>query len=280
MEEKMRRSQAGSLWEMIATLSRLGWSPRMIGEAARCSSQTVVNDIKGKGETDSLFPNRPHGKTEVYAATFEFWLDCRKNARDSMIEAIEGYLQIDKLIGFAEGMEWARSAIRSIGQQATPATEQKVRSNIWIKYLQEVSAGQREAPNCFDRAIGELQQAFIRLAQNTRPEQSRLIGKRPQVKASKLDVSVLSRNVSTLKLPVRAANCIEALGIRTIGQLIQCKESDLVKVQGLGPKTLHQIRDALAELELNLGTNLPITIVDKFPIPQRVIVARRTRMTA
>jgi len=280
-KKQMRRSQAENRWEMIATLSRLGWSPEMIGRAIQWSSQTVSDDIKGKGGADSLFPNRPHGKAKVYAATFKFWLDHRKNARDSMMDAIEGHLQIDRIIGFAEGMMSAYNIMNSTGQKDPSASYGKVqkRSDLWAKYVEEASARRYEAPSDVGQAIGALQQAFVRLVQSTMPNQSRPIAGRPQVKTPKWDLEVLSRNVSTLKLPARGEIRIRSLGIETIGQLIQCRESDLLKVDGIGPKTLHQIRDALAELELSLGTILQKTVADRFPLPRQVTEARRRQTT-
>ena len=52
--------------------------------------------------------------------------------------------------------------------------------------------------------------------------------------------------ISELNLPVRAANCLLVEEIRTIEQLILCKENDLLKTPNLGRKSLNEIKDALA----------------------------------
>lgn len=63
---------------------------------------------------------------------------------------------------------------------------------------------------------------------------------------------ILSQPVETLDLPIRPANCLRKMGIKTIGQLIQTPESDLLKIRNFGEKSLQEIKDKLAPMGLSL----------------------------
>src|SRR5690606_8842318 len=59
--------------------------------------------------------------------------------------------------------------------------------------------------------------------------------------------------VSELDLSVRAANCLEAENIRTLGELCRMKQDDLVKLRNFGRVTLKEIEKKLHERGLRLG---------------------------
>jgi DNA-directed RNA polymerase subunit alpha len=67
----------------------------------------------------------------------------------------------------------------------------------------------------------------------------------------------LYRRVDELELTVRSANCLQNAGIEFIWQLVQKSESDMLKTKNFGRKSLAEIKDVLAELELSLGMRLP-----------------------
>lgn len=63
---------------------------------------------------------------------------------------------------------------------------------------------------------------------------------------------LLYRPVEDLELTVRAANCLKAQNIRTIGDLVHHAESDLLKTPNLGKKSLGEIKAALFMRHLHL----------------------------
>jgi len=67
---------------------------------------------------------------------------------------------------------------------------------------------------------------------------------------------LLFRPVEDLELTVRAANCLKAQSIRTIGDLVYNAESDLLKTPNLGKKSLNEIKAALAARNLHLGMHI------------------------
>lgn len=69
-------------------------------------------------------------------------------------------------------------------------------------------------------------------------------------------VDVLYRPVEELELSVRAQNCLQNAGIRTVGELVQRTEAEMMKTKNFGRKSLKEIKDALADLNLSLGMRL------------------------
>ena len=59
--------------------------------------------------------------------------------------------------------------------------------------------------------------------------------------------------VTNLDLSARAQNCLEGQGIRTVGELVERKEADLLKVRNFGKTTLMEIKMKLREYGLTLG---------------------------
>ncbi len=73
----------------------------------------------------------------------------------------------------------------------------------------------------------------------------------------------LYRSVDELELSVRSANCLKNANIHLIGDLVQRSEAEMLKTQNFGRKSLNEIKDILAEMDLTLGMKL-----DNFPDPE------------
>lgn len=67
----------------------------------------------------------------------------------------------------------------------------------------------------------------------------------------------LFKSVEELELSVRSYNCLQTAGIRTIAQLVQMSESDLLRFRNFGKKSLQEIKEILERMELHLGMELP-----------------------
>lgn len=63
---------------------------------------------------------------------------------------------------------------------------------------------------------------------------------------------VLEKTIEELDLSVRSSNCLKRAGIDNVEELTQQTEDDLMKVRNLGKKSLQEIKDKLAELDLSL----------------------------
>ncbi|KYO63904.1 DNA-directed RNA polymerase subunit alpha [Thermovenabulum gondwanense] len=63
---------------------------------------------------------------------------------------------------------------------------------------------------------------------------------------------LLEMPIEELDLSVRSYNCLKRAGINTIGELIQKTPEDMMKVRNLGKKSLEEVEEKLAALNLSL----------------------------
>ncbi|MEI6633574.1 MAG: DNA-directed RNA polymerase subunit alpha [Chlamydiota bacterium] len=63
-------------------------------------------------------------------------------------------------------------------------------------------------------------------------------------------------SITEIELSVRAANCINAAGIKTMRDLTQRSEPEMLKYRNFGKKSLTEIKLKLAEMGLSLGMDL------------------------
>jgi len=66
-------------------------------------------------------------------------------------------------------------------------------------------------------------------------------------------VQLLSRPIAEVELSVRAANCLKAARIRTLGQLVARTEPELLSFHNFGKQSLKEIEAKLEEMNLSLG---------------------------
>jgi DNA-directed RNA polymerase subunit alpha len=66
----------------------------------------------------------------------------------------------------------------------------------------------------------------------------------------------LKRSVEELELSVRSYNCLKNADIKTIGELVQKTEAEMLKTKNFGRKSLNEIKEVLSEMGLTLGMKL------------------------
>ncbi len=90
------------------------------------------------------------------------------------------------------------------------------------------------------------------------------IGKLPEEMEEEEEVSKekeelkkkLDKPISELELSVRSSNCLVEAKIRTIGDLVRKKESEMLKYKNFGKKSLNEINDILSTMGLHLGMEI------------------------
>jgi DNA-directed RNA polymerase subunit alpha len=73
----------------------------------------------------------------------------------------------------------------------------------------------------------------------------------------------LNKSVDEMELSVRSYNCLKNASIRTIGELVQKTEAEMLKTKNFGRKSLNEIKEILAGMGLSLGMKL-----DNWPAQQ------------
>ncbi len=63
----------------------------------------------------------------------------------------------------------------------------------------------------------------------------------------------LNTPIQELELSVRASNCLESAKVKTIGQLVEMTDADLLKIRSFGKTSLREIKRKLADIGLSLG---------------------------
>jgi len=64
---------------------------------------------------------------------------------------------------------------------------------------------------------------------------------------------MLSKPIEELDLSVRSANCLKNANIRTLGDLVQRSEREMLSTKNFGRKSLDEIKDVLSSLGLSFG---------------------------
>ncbi len=66
---------------------------------------------------------------------------------------------------------------------------------------------------------------------------------------------ILARSVDELDLSVRASNCLQNAGVRTLGDLARMTSADVLRIKWSTGKVVREIRDELAKVGLSLAPN-------------------------
>ena len=64
--------------------------------------------------------------------------------------------------------------------------------------------------------------------------------------------SVLEMSVDDLELSARSSNCLKKAGIKTVGELVDYSEGDLMKIKNFGAKSAKEVIDKLKEYKITL----------------------------
>ncbi len=69
-------------------------------------------------------------------------------------------------------------------------------------------------------------------------------------------LELINKPITELELSVRSANCLEAANIKTIGDLIQKTEAQMLKYKNFGKKSLSEIQNILVGMGIHLGMDV------------------------
>jgi DNA-directed RNA polymerase subunit alpha len=84
-----------------------------------------------------------------------------------------------------------------------------------------------------------------------------------EVKVDEELYSKLKMPVSELELSVRSANCLKEAKIKTIGELVQKSEAEMLKYRNFGKKSLAEIKEIIISMGLSLGMKVDKKLLKK-----------------
>lgn len=108
----------------------------------------------------------------------------------------------------------------------------------------------RDAMGYASKIFKEQLQVFVRFVEDDEPEVAEAEDEEPEWNAW------LFKRVDELELSVRSQNCLQNAGIEYIHQLVERTEAEMLKTKNFGRKSLNEIKEILADLELSLGMKL------------------------
>jgi DNA-directed RNA polymerase subunit alpha len=91
---------------------------------------------------------------------------------------------------------------------------------------------------------------LINFEEEAEPEDEEIDEEAEQMK------ELLSRGVEELELSVRSANCLAAAKIKTLGDLVQKSEVEMLKYRNFGKKSLGELNSILKKLGLSFGMDV------------------------
>ncbi|MFZ5439504.1 MAG: DNA-directed RNA polymerase subunit alpha [Myxococcota bacterium] len=153
-----------------------------------------------------------------------------------------GTIAIDSLFSPVSKVNYLVTNAR-VGQQTD---YDKLSLEVWT----DGSVTPQDAVAYAAKILKEQLTVFVNFEETEEP----VVAETPQQEA-KLNEN-LFRSVDELELSVRSANCLQQANIRTIGDLVQKTEAEMLKTKNFGRKSLKEIKEILAEMGLSLGMKL------------------------
>ncbi|MFO7989894.1 MAG: DNA-directed RNA polymerase subunit alpha [Desulfotignum sp.] len=102
------------------------------------------------------------------------------------------------------------------------------------------------------KILKEQMNSFINFDEEKEPDFSEDNG---EEKDSRFNENIY-RSVDELELSVRSSNCLKNAKIHTIYQLVQKTDNEMLKTKNFGRKSLNEIKEVLASMDLSLGMDL------------------------
>ncbi len=213
-------------------------------------------------EAEKLLGQTPGNETET--ATYHYHLGVVRGSQGRYEEAIEAFeraLQLEPthrptlfrlayLYDLRGEEDLAVDYYKQCVQQ--PPVHEGALINLGV--LHEDAGRYDEAIECFDRVLrANPNHKRARLfLQDARASKTMYYDEESERRRDKRN-QVLEIPVTDFELSVRSRNCLKKMNIRTLGDLIQHSEQELLSYKNFGETSLQEIKDMLASKNLHLG---------------------------
>ena len=224
--------------------------PRMIFIDAKGDGEVAAGDIVSPdGKLEILNP-RQHIATLSDKAELKMTMTVKVGKGYSLAEANMdedtpiGTIPIDAVFSPIKRVNYVVGNAR-VGQRTD---YDKLTMEIWT----DGSISPEEAVAYAAKILKEQMSIFITFDEKKEPE----IEKKAEEEEKSRFNENLYRSVDELELSVRSANCLKNANILKIYQLVQKSEAEMLKTKNFGRKSLNEIKEVLAEMDLSLGMKL------------------------
>ena len=169
-----------------------------------------------------------------------------------------GYVSADKNFADDLGIGWipidsVHSPVKKVNYLVEAARlgqttdYDKLTVDVWT----DGSVTARDAVSLGAKLIRDHLNIFINIDDPLEAPQEPEADREPQIANEHLD-----KSVEELELSVRSYNCLKNANIRTIRELVQKTEPEMLRTKNFGRKSLSEIKDLLTQMGLTLGMRL------------------------
>src|SRR6266542_3168871 len=204
-------------------------------------------DIQADGDVEILEP-------DAHIATVA---DHGKLHMEMRMKRGRGYVSADKNFDEDLGIGWipidsVHSPIKKVNYLVEAARlgqttdYDKLTVDVWTNG----SVNPRDAISLASKLVRDHLNIFINLEEGTETGGGEAAADVPRSGASNEN---LDKSVEELELSVRSYNCLKNANIRTIRELVQKTEAEMLKTKNFGRKSLNEIKEILRSMGLHLG---------------------------
>ncbi len=220
-------------------------------------SDIAILEFKGPGEIKAKDIKASPGvevvDPEIHIATVEDDVEVRMELK---VEKGRGYVMVEEMeqpteIGWIP-IDTAFSPVKKCTFKVEPTRvgDKTNYDKLIIEFYTDGSVTPEEA---LKKATNILIEHFQLLLNPTTRKIEVVKKAEPESIAEKIEADKLSLAIEELEISSRATNTLKKLGINTIGDLVKMTEEDLKEAKSIGRKALKEIKEALAELGLELA---------------------------
>ena len=210
--------------------------------------EVKARDLEADADVDILEP-------DVHIATVA---DGGKLNMELRVRRGRGYVSADKNFDEDLGIGWipvdsVHSPVKKVNYLVEAARlgqttdYDKLTVDVWT----DGSVSARDAVSLAAKLIRDHLNIFISLEEAS-DQQQEPASEQPSVALNEN----LDKSVEELELSVRSYNCLRNANIRTIRELVQKSEGEMLRTKNFGRKSLNEIKEILISMGLNLGMRL------------------------
>ena len=213
------------------------------------AGEVRARDIEGDADLEILEPDA-HIATVAEGGKLHMELRVKRG---------RGYVSADKNFDEDLGIGWipvdsVHSPIKKVNYlveaaRIGQATDyDKLTVDVWTNG----SVTPRDAISLSAKLIRDHLNIFINLEDAGETHSGEVVGEAPRAASNEN----LDKSVEELELSVRSYNCLKNANIRTIRELVQKTEAEMLKTKNFGRKSLNEIKEILHSMGLSLGMRL------------------------
>jgi len=216
---------------------------KMLEIDAEGEGVVTAGDIRADSDVEILNPDlhiatlAPDGRLHmrIYANRGRGYVPAERNKKE---ERIIGVIPVDSIYTPITRVNYSVENTR-VGQVTN---YDKLTLEVWT----DGSVRPDEAVSLGAKILTEHLNLFVSLTEEAK--ETEIMVEKEEDKRDK----ILEMTIEELDLSVRSYNCLKRAGINTVQELISKTEEDMMKVRNLGRKSLEEVQEKLAELNLSL----------------------------